>query len=65
MFGREIRLPIDLLFGETGSESDRTVYGTQYANDLRDRLNEVHEFSRNRMRAASDAMKICFVLIVV
>ena len=57
MFGREIRLPIDLIFGEPGSESDRTVYGTQYANDLRDRLNEVHEFARNRMRVASDAMK--------
>ena len=57
IFGREIWLPIDLLFGEPGSESDRNVYGTQYGNDLRDRLNEVHEFARNRMRAASDAMK--------
>ncbi|MCG7876282.1 MAG: RNase H-like domain-containing protein [Candidatus Thiodiazotropha endolucinida] len=56
-FGREIRLPIDLIFGQPGSEGNEKVFGSQYARQLEDRLNEVHEFARNRMKLASDAMK--------
>lgn len=57
MFGHEIRLPIDLLFGQPERESEEQMYGSQYANELRDKLDEVHEFARSRMKIASDAMK--------
>ena len=56
-FGRELRLPIDILLGEPENDTERKVYGAQYANDLRDKLNEVHEFARSRMKVASDAME--------
>ena len=43
MFGHEIRLPIDLLFGQPERESEEQMYGSQYANELRDKLDEMHE----------------------
>ena len=52
MFGHEIRLPIDLLFGQPARESEEQMYGSQYANELRDKLDEVHEFARSRMKIA-------------
>ena len=33
------------------------MYGSQYANELKDKLDELHEFARSRMKIASDAMK--------
>ena len=57
MLGREIQLPIDLIFGSPDSERNEYVYGSLYAKELQDRLIEVHEFARKRMKIASDAMK--------
>ena len=57
MLGREIPLPIDLIFGSPDSERNEYVYGSLYAKELQDRLIEVHEFARKRMKIASDAMK--------
>ena len=56
-FGHEIRLPIDLVFGQPERENSEQVYGSQYANQLSDRINEVHEFARSRLQIASDTMK--------
>ena len=36
----------------------KTLYGAQYANELRDRLKEVHDFARGEMKLASDAREI-------
>ena len=56
-FGHEIRLPIDLVFGQPERENSEQVYGSQYANELSDKIGEVHEFARSRLQVASDAMK--------
>ena len=45
MFGQEIRLPFDLSFGQPERESDEQMYGSQYANELRDKLDEANENS--------------------
>ena len=57
MLGREIQLPIDLIFGSPDSERNEYAYGSLHAKELQDRLTEVHEFARKRMKIASDAMK--------
>ena len=36
-FGHEIRLPIDLVFGQTERENNEQVYGSQYANEMSDK----------------------------
>ena len=36
----------------------KTFYGAQYANELRDRLKEVHDFARGQMKLASDDREI-------
>ena len=56
-FGHEIRLPIDLLFSQPERETEESRYGSQYVNQLSDKMNEVHEFARSRLKIASDAMK--------
>ena len=52
-------LPIDLVFGQPERENNEQVYGSQYANELSDKIGEVHEFARSRLQVqvASDAMK--------
>lgn len=55
MFGREINLPIDLLFGfpkEQPKESD-----SDYAYQLSESLAVIHKFARERLEFASKAMK--------
>lgn len=56
-FGREIRLPIDLIFGHPEREDSEQAYGSQYASQLSEKINEVHEFPRSRLRIASNAIK--------
>ena len=51
MFGREINLPIDLLFGRPPHEQVETV------ETLEKRLENVYDFARIRTRVASDRMK--------
>ena len=54
LFGREMRLPCDLMFGSPG---DKVESESEYAAQLRARLNEIHFVARNRIKAASDRMK--------
>ena len=56
-FGREIRLPIDLIFGHPEREDSEQAYGSQYASQFSEKINEVHEFARSRLQIASFAMK--------
>lgn len=55
--GREIRLPIDLILGHPEREDSEQAYGSQYASQLSEKINEVHEFARSRLQIASNAMK--------
>ena len=54
LFGRELRLPCDLMFGSPG---DTVESEGEYAAQLRARLNKIHLMARNRIRATSDRMK--------
>ena len=55
MFGRELNLPIDLLFGRPPNERVESV--DDYVETLEKRLENVYEFARIRTRVASDRMK--------
>ena len=58
MFGREIELPIDLIFGsypdsiETDEKSEN-----DYLKDLRKGLWDIHDVAREKMKHASDRQK--------
>ncbi len=53
MMGRELRLPVDLLYGRPEEEDRRTPY----AEALQNRLDQVHEYARTRLQMSSDRMK--------
>ena len=55
MFGRELNLPIDLLYGRPPREKVSNI--DDYLSNLQRRMENVHEFARIRMRVASDKMK--------
>jgi transposase InsO family protein len=58
MFGDDMRLPIDLVFGHpSGSENRLNENGNEYINKLKERLYDVHNFARNKLKLSSDVMK--------
>ena len=54
VFGRELRLPCDILFGSPSGEPKEVI---DYICDLKEKLLSVHETVRHKMRVASDRMK--------
>ncbi|KAF8778878.1 hypothetical protein HNY73_015561 [Argiope bruennichi] len=54
LFGRELRLPCDLLFGRP---PDVPSSPEEYVHELQERLESVHEFARNRIDIATEKMK--------
>jgi hypothetical protein len=54
VFGREPRLPCDLLFGAPPDKEQST---TDYVADLVERLPNTHHYARRHLRVASDRMK--------
>jgi hypothetical protein len=54
VFGRELRLPSDLLFG---TPPDRELPTIDHAADLVDRLHDIHNYARKHLKLASDRMK--------
>jgi hypothetical protein len=54
VFGRELRLPCDLLFGAPPDKEQST---TDYASDLVERLHDTHQYARRNLKVASDRMK--------
>ena len=57
MFGREMRLPLDLMF-ERPPDEKATDTSTEYAMALRHRLTTAHQLVRERIRISSHAMKL-------
>jgi hypothetical protein len=55
MFGREINLPIDLLLGKP--ESQKYQSATEFAYELENRIDEIHDFAREHMQNSSKRMK--------
>ena len=58
MLGREISLPIDLLYGhpENERETDLTL-SSEYAYDLQEKLDQIHTYARKRLNISSKVMK--------
>jgi hypothetical protein len=54
VFGSELRLPCDLMFGAP-PDKDQSV--TDYTAGLVERLHNVHHFARQHLRVVSDRMK--------
>jgi hypothetical protein len=57
VFGREIRLLCDLMFG---APPDREQSTTDYAADLVERLHDIHHFARQHLKVASDRLKTLY-----
>jgi hypothetical protein len=54
VFGRELRLPCDLLFGAPPHKEQSTA---DDAADLVERLHDIHHYARQHLKVASDRMK--------
>ena len=55
MFGREITLPVDLLFGNPRKKPREE--STDYAYNLSESLAIIHKFAREHLELSSQAMK--------
>ena len=51
-FGRDLRLPVDLLLGLPEEEVLNSA--VDYARDLCDKLKRAHHYARNHLKLASD-----------
>jgi hypothetical protein len=54
VFGQELRLPCDLLFGVPPSKERPT---TDYATGLVDHLHDIHQYARQHLKLACDQME--------
>jgi len=54
VFGRELRLPSDLMFGAPPDKEQST---TDYTTALVEQLHDIHHFARQHLKVASDRMK--------
>ena len=59
MFGRELRLPVDLLYGCPGAV-ERPTEPNDYADRLRDQLAIVHQYARDHLKLESDRQKLSY-----
>ena len=55
MLGRELKMPIDLMFDWPEDEPPQTAIN--YVSMLQERLDRVHEFARGHMQLMSNRMK--------
>ena len=59
MFGFEIRLPKDLVFGTPEKQDVEKIskYGVPFIQELEMKLHDIHEFARKKMNASGKVMK--------
>ncbi|GFU35197.1 retrovirus-related Pol polyprotein from transposon 412 [Trichonephila clavipes] len=55
LFGRDLRLPVDLLFSR---QPDAPLAPEEYIEELQARMEEMHHLARERISIASEKMKI-------
>jgi len=55
MLGRDLRLPVDLLFGRP--ECEPTNHASDYIKALQEKLERVYDFARGHLKVKSDKMK--------
>ncbi|KAK3091067.1 hypothetical protein FSP39_016879, partial [Pinctada imbricata] len=57
MFGRQLTLPVELVMGSPNSNTNVPNTPPEYVQQLEERLQNVHEFARTRIKLSSDKMK--------
>ncbi|MES9881596.1 MAG: reverse transcriptase domain-containing protein [Sedimenticola sp.] len=57
MFGREVALPVDIVFGATPETEDGRENAACYVDDLKTKIGHVHELARGKMAKASEKQK--------
>lgn len=58
MLGREVELPVDLLYGRPPRNGKETnTANTEYVEELIERMRKIHDHARDRMRLTSDRQK--------
>lgn len=57
MLGREISLPIDIVFGEIQQAAPRDLK-SDYAYQLAEQMKCVHDYARENLKLTTDTMKI-------
>ena len=55
MMGHELRVPLDLMFGQPPGSKDKCK--SEFAKQLTESLELTHQFARNRLRLSSERMK--------
>ena len=55
MLGRDLKLPIDLIYGRPEEEPAQTV--TKYAAAMQEKVEQVHKFAREHIKMMSDKIK--------
>ena len=55
MLGREITLPVDIMYGNP--ESDKEIPNSQYVHDLQECLAFIHNFAREKSKLSGQTMK--------
>ena len=54
MLGRDLRLPIDLIYGRPDEEPVQSI--TEYANSMQAKAERVHNFASEHVKMMSDKM---------
>lgn len=57
MFGRQVTLPIELVFGSPTTNIDLPDCSEEYAFQLQNRIEKIHQFARENLQLSSDNMK--------
>lgn len=61
MLGREVRLPVDLIFGDPEKNNpEKEASYTHFVKNLRDKMNTVQEKVRKNLKLSSDSMKTVY-----
>ena len=55
LFGTELRLPVDLFLGRPPEETIQSA--SEYVNNLTEKLESMHQFTRGQLQLVSDRMK--------
>lgn len=57
MFGRQVTLPIELVFGNPTTNIDLPDCSEKYAFQVQNRIEKMHQFARENLQLSSDNMK--------
>jgi hypothetical protein len=57
MFGRQVTLPIELIYGRPAPNEEIPYCSQEYAHQLRENLEVIHQYAREKLQLSSQNMK--------